>query len=105
MIVALPDQQLDRFARGLMVVLTGRFTRLAPLLSGQNKSYTARVRLGEETDTLDPEGKVIATAAVPSRAALEAALPGFVGEIEQVPPAFSALHHEGERAYRLARRG
>ncbi len=96
---------LDRFARGLMVVLTGRLTRLAPLLSGLDKSYRARVRFGEETDTLDPEGEVIAAAAVPSRTALEAALRPFEGEIEQVPPVFSAVHHQGERAYRLARRG
>jgi tRNA pseudouridine55 synthase len=96
---------LDRFARGLMVALIGRFTRLAPLLSGLDKCYTARVRFGEETSTLDPEGEVVARAPAPHLDALLAALAGFVGEIDQVPPLYSAVHHEGERAYRLARRG
>jgi tRNA pseudouridine55 synthase len=96
---------LDRFARGLIVALIGRFTRLAPLLSGLDKSYTARVRFGEETSTLDPEGEVVARAPAPHPEALLAALGRFVGEIDQVPPLYSAVHYEGERAYRLARRG
>jgi tRNA pseudouridine55 synthase len=96
---------LDPFASGLLVALTGRYTRLAPLLAGQDKSYRARVRFGEETATLDPEGEVVAAAPPPDRSALSGVLPRFVGEIEQVPPLYSAVHHEGERAYRLARRG
>ncbi len=96
---------LDRFASGLLVALTGRYTRLAPLLTGQEKGYSARIRFGEETSTLDPEGEVVAAAPPPERSALIDALPRFVGELEQVPPLYSAVHHEGERAYRLARRG
>jgi tRNA pseudouridine55 synthase len=63
------------------------------------------MRFGTETDTLDPEGAVIAEASVPSRDAVEAALAQFRGDIEQAPPAYSAIHIDGERASALARRG
>jgi tRNA pseudouridine55 synthase len=71
-----------------------------------SKAYAFTVKFGEETDTLDLEGKVIATSeVVPSRADLEAVLPRFTGPIEQVPPAYSALMVDGQRAYDRARAG
>jgi tRNA pseudouridine55 synthase len=96
---------LDRFASGLLVILCGRYTRLNPLVEGLDKGYVARVRFGTGTDTLDPEGAVVAEGPVPGRAALEAALPGFLGEILQAPPAYSAVHVGGRRAHELARSG
>jgi tRNA pseudouridine55 synthase len=96
---------LDSFARGLLLVLAGRATKLAPWFSAAQKKYLGTILFGEETDTLDGEGRVIARAEAPSRQALENALSGFRGEILQSPPAYSALHVGGERAYALARRG
>jgi tRNA pseudouridine55 synthase len=70
------------------------------------KAYDFTIRFGEETDTLDLEGEIIATSdARPNRTDIEAILPRFTGRIEQVPPAFSALKVDGERAYDLARAG
>jgi tRNA pseudouridine55 synthase len=70
------------------------------------KAYDFTIRFGEETDSLDLEGKVIATShARPTREEIEAILPRFTGAIEQVPPAFSALKVDGKRAYDLARAG
>ncbi|HAE21421.1 MAG TPA: tRNA pseudouridine(55) synthase TruB [Spirochaetaceae bacterium] len=63
------------------------------------------MRFGYETDTLDPEGKPVAQAPLPSREALEAVLPSFTGDILQAPPAYSAVHIDGERAYERVRRG
>jgi tRNA pseudouridine55 synthase len=96
---------LDKFASGLLIALTGRFTRLVPWFMGAPKRYQARIKLGEETDTLDPEGEVIATGPLPERAAFEGALPAFTGEIMQRPPEYSALHVNGKRASDLARQG
>jgi len=96
---------LDRFATGLLVVLVGPYSRLCPDFSSLDKTYLATVLFGEETDTLDPEGEVVARAEIPSRGAVEAALPGFRGKIMQAPPAYSALHVDGERAYERALRG
>ena len=76
-----------------------------PWLNDLDKRYIAEVRFGEETETLDPEGEIIATAAVPARSVVEKAVAGFLGPIEQVPPAYSAVHTSGERAYKLARSG
>jgi len=89
----------------LLVVLCGSCTRLVRFLHGLDKTYEARIELGRETDTLDPEGRIVATAAVPDRASIESALPSFLGEIAQVPPAYSALHMGGRRAYEIARSG
>jgi tRNA pseudouridine55 synthase len=97
---------LDPFASGLLVVLVGDATRLQDLAMALAKTYVATVRFGVGTDTLDPQGAVVASrdpGRRPDR--LEAAAGAFVGEIEQVPPAFSALKVEGRRAYRLAREG
>ncbi|MDR2516806.1 MAG: tRNA pseudouridine(55) synthase TruB [Spirochaetaceae bacterium] len=96
---------LDKFASGLLLVLAGRALKLAPWFSSRDKVYEAEVLFGEETDTLDPEGTVIARAAPPDQKNLEAVLSRFRGEIRQRPPAYSALHVGGKRAYELARAG
>ncbi len=96
---------LDPFATGLLVLLVGRATRLLRWLPDEPKVYEAVIRFGAETDTEDPGGQVTREAALPTRAALEAALPVFLGEIEQVPPAYSAKRVDGRRAYKLARDG
>jgi tRNA pseudouridine55 synthase len=96
---------LDRFASGLLVVLCGRHTRLAALAEALDKDYLARVRFGIGTDTLDPDGAVVAGGLVPERAAIESALGAFLGDILQAPPAYSAVHVDGKRAHELARAG
>jgi tRNA pseudouridine55 synthase len=97
---------LDPFATGLLVLLFGRATRLATFLAGEPKVYDAVVRFGVETDTDDPTGAPLRTAALPTNDAILSALPTLTGEIEQVPPAFSAKHLPGGgRAYDAARRG
>ncbi len=98
---------LDPFATGLLVILLNKGTKISRFLMAQDKIYQATVRLGEETDTLDPTGKVTARQPVPSlsKARVEQVAKGFVGEIEQVPPVFSALKVQGKRAYEIARKG
>ena len=96
---------LDKFAEGLLLVLTGRALKLSRWFTHCDKQYEGTVCFGTETDTLDPEGTVIANAPLPSRAAVESALALFRGAIEQAPPAYSAIHIDGERASSLARRG
>jgi tRNA pseudouridine55 synthase len=96
---------LDRFAEGLLVVLSGRMTRLCAFATTLDKEYLATVTFGQGTDTLDPEGTVTATGRVPERGELEASLGRFRGTISQVPPSFSAVHVNGVRAYKAARRG
>ncbi len=96
---------LDSFADGLLVVLAGRMTRLAGLATAMDKEYLATVTFGRQTDTLDPEGEVVCEGPVPLRNAVEAALPAFTGRMLQVPPAYSAVHVGGRRAYEAARSG
>lgn len=96
---------LDSFASGLLIVLVGRLTRLTPWFMGQTKEYFATIQFGAETDTLDPLGKVVAEAESPSAGELERALDRFRGNIEQVPPAYSAVHVGGVRSYEKAMRG
>ncbi len=98
---------LDPAATGLLVLAVGRATRLIPFLGTARKRYRAVVCLGTATDTLDSEGRAVETRPVPSldRERVQQILRSFEGEIEQVPPMFSALHHRGQRLYRLARRG
>jgi tRNA pseudouridine55 synthase len=96
---------LDKFASGLLVVFVGRAVKLIPLFIDSAKEYTAVFFFGEETDTLDPEGNVIAEAEVPSLKAVEAVLENFRGEVLQSPPAYSAKHISGRRSYELAREG
>jgi tRNA pseudouridine55 synthase len=96
---------LDRFAEGLMVVLSGRLTRLAPVFSNLDKEYIAVFRFGVETDTLDPEGNEIKHADVPEKNLIESSLSEFIGTYDQIPPAYSAKSIDGVRAYQRARRG
>ena len=97
---------LDPNATGVLLICGGRATRVAEYLMASEKVYDAVVRLGTETDTYDVDGRVVETRRVSvSRAEIEAALEGFRGEIEQVPPAYSALKRNGQPLYKLARRG
>ncbi|MDR1565845.1 MAG: tRNA pseudouridine(55) synthase TruB [Treponema sp.] len=96
---------LDKFASGLLIVLTGRALKLAPWFSLCDKEYEGCIRFGFETDTLDPEGSPVAEGRIPSREDVEAALSGFRGCILQAPPAYSAVHVDGQRASDLARQG
>ena len=96
---------LDKFASGLLLALIGRGVKLACLFENCVKEYTGTIAFGEETDTLDPYGIVSARGEVPSREAVEAVLDGFRGEILQAPPAYSAVHVNGRRAYELALEG
>ena len=96
---------LDKFADGLLVVLTGRMTRLCAFAMDMDKEYVAVAFFGRGTDTLDPEGAVVSEGLVPTRYDVEAVLPGFLGASSQVPPVFSAIHVGGKRAYQAARNG
>jgi tRNA pseudouridine55 synthase len=96
---------LDKFASGLLLVLIGRAVKLTPCFSGCDKEYEGTIRFGAETDTLDPEGVPVAEAPPPDRQTLEAVFPRFMGNILQAPPAYSAVHVGGKRAYALARSG
>jgi tRNA pseudouridine55 synthase len=96
---------LDKFASGLLVALVGRAAKLSPWVSHCDKGYQGTIRFGEETDTLDPEGDVVASGPLPSHEQLLEALARFRGEILQTPPVYSAIHVEGRRASELARAG
>ncbi len=96
---------LDPFATGLMVVLVGRATRLAPYLSGLDKTYCAGIRLGARSASGDPEGPITVGGAPPDADDLAAALRGMVGESRQRVPALSAVSVGGERLYAITRRG
>jgi tRNA pseudouridine55 synthase len=97
---------LDPLATGVLPIALGEATKTVAWAMAGRKTYRFTVRWGEARDTDDTEGKVTATSAMrPSRAAIEAALPGFVGTMSQRPPAYSALKVAGERAYDLAREG
>lgn len=96
---------LDPFATGLLLILSGRATKLAPRLVGLDKRYLTEVALTARTTSGDPEGDVLETLEPPAEAELERRLAGLRGEIELPIPAASAVKIGGERAYRLARRG
>jgi tRNA pseudouridine55 synthase len=98
---------LDPAATGVLPILVGEATKLTPYLVDLDKEYLATVRLGVTTDTQDLSGTVLETRPVPGLGAaeIERALRAFVGPIRQVPPMYSALHHEGRRLYELAREG
>jgi len=96
---------LDPFATGLLVLLSGAATRLAPCFVGLDKRYVTDVDLTATTTTGDPEGEVLGRHRAPDRTAVEAALARLRGEIELPIPAASAVKIGGERAYKLARRG
>ena len=97
---------LDPLASGILPIALGEATKTVPWLMEAQKTYLFTIKWGASTDTQDREGKVIATSAVrPDEAAVREALKGFIGEIQQVPPQYSAVKVEGERAYDLARAG
>jgi tRNA pseudouridine55 synthase len=97
---------LDPAATGVLAVALGEATKTVPFVTDALKCYEFTVRFGTATNTDDAEGEVIATSdARPSDAEIEDALPAFTGEIMQVPPAFSAVKVDGERAYAKARAG
>ena len=97
---------LDPLASGCLPVALGEATKTVPFVMDGQKSYRFTVRWGEERDTDDAEGEIVATSPVrPSPEAIRALLPRFTGTIAQVPPRFSAVKVDGERAYDLARDG
>jgi len=97
---------LDPLASGVLPIAIGEATKLAGRMLGATKAYDFTICFGQETDTLDLEGEVVAISELrPAREEIEAALPRFTGPIDQVPPAFSALKVDGKRAYDLARAG
>jgi tRNA pseudouridine55 synthase len=98
---------LDPLATGVLVVCIGAATRLAEYVQAMPKTYASRFRLGATSTTDDADGAITPKpdAIPPTRDAVAAALAGFVGSIEQVPPAFSALKVDGRRAHELARKG
>jgi tRNA pseudouridine55 synthase len=98
---------LDPRASGVLVVLIGPAVRLSEYVSASDKRYQATLRLGSSTDTFDSEGRVTSFASVDSitEQRFEDALDQFVGEIEQVPPPYSAIKVQGRKAYEMAREG
>ena len=97
---------LDPEASGVLPVCVGSATRLFDYIIDKQKTYVARIRLGVETDTQDATGQVVAEHPVKvGEAELRAALPRFIGDIQQVPPMYSALKRDGKRLYKLARKG
>ncbi len=97
---------LDPLATGVLPIALGEATKLAGRMLDASKIYDFTVQFGEQTDTLDTEGAVIAKSDVrPSAAEVEAVIPSFTGPIAQMPPAYSALKVGGQRAYDLARAG
>ncbi|MBM3530479.1 MAG: tRNA pseudouridine(55) synthase TruB [Alphaproteobacteria bacterium] len=97
---------LDPLASGCLPIALGEATKTVPFVMDGRKVYRFTVRWGEERDTDDADGRATATSALrPDRAAIDALLPRFTGTVEQVPPQFSAIKIDGERAYDLARDG
>ena len=98
---------LDPFATGLLIILLGQGTKLSPYIMGGKKKYRAEIMLGIETDTYDSTGSVVKDESVPEIGIddINECIARFSGVIEQIPPAFSALKVNGQRAYKLARKG
>jgi tRNA pseudouridine55 synthase len=98
---------LDPLASGMLPICFGQATKISAFLLDADKHYVVRARLGVKTDTADADGEVVETRPVPplDDAALREALEPFLGEIEQVPPMYSAVKHQGRRLYELARQG
>jgi tRNA pseudouridine55 synthase len=97
---------LDPDATGVLAVALGEATKTVPYITDALKAYEFTVRFGQSTNTDDAEGEVIATSdARPTDAAIKSALGAFVGDIMQVPPQYSAVKIDGQRAYKLAREG
>lgn len=97
---------LDPLATGILPIALGEATKTIPFAQDHHKTYEFTITWGEQRDTDDTEGEVIATSDVrPARADIEALLAEFTGDIEQVPPKFSAIKIDGQRAYDMARAG
>ena len=98
---------LDPQATGVLPLAVRAATKLVPFLPTMQKAYVGTVRFGSETDTLDAQGKVLRSfeGELPTEEEIRGALEGFVGEIEQIPPMFSAVKKDGVPLHRLARRG
>ncbi len=97
---------LDPDATGVLAIALGEATKTVPFITDAMKAYTFTIRLGQATNTDDAEGEIIATSdARPDDEAIKDALAAFIGDIEQVPPQFSAVKIDGERAYKKAREG
>ena len=98
---------LDPLATGMLPICIGRVTRLASYFLDEDKTYQARINLGVQTETGDVEGESVMTKPVPDLSAelIESALATFRGPIEQIPPMYSALKHNGKKLYDLARQG
>lgn len=97
---------LDPMATGVLPILLGRATKLQAFLPVTEKEYIAKVKLGVTTDTLDITGKIISSVATYiKKEEFQTALKGFIGEIEQLPPMYSAVQKNGVRLYTLARKG
>src|SRR5579872_5533404 len=98
---------LDPQASGVLPIALGRATRLIPLIPDRRKAYVFTLVLGRATSTGDAVGESIESAAVPVdvRLRLEAVLDSFIGRTEQIPPMYSAVRHDGQRLYNLARSG
>lgn len=96
---------LDPLATGLLFAAMGKATRLLSLAEGRDKEYLVALRLGVRTDTLDLDGKVTETSATPASVDWPSLVSSFLGEQDQVPPAYSAISVDGVRAYERARRG
>lgn len=96
---------LDSFADGLLVLLSGKLTKLVPYITDFDKTYRVLFYFGKETDTLDPEGTVIAEKPLPVYADFISAIRQLTGTIEQVPPVYSAVKQAGERLSDKIRRG
>lgn len=98
---------LDPAAEGVLPILFGQATRLSSRIEELAKGYEAEILLGTVTDTLDMDGTVLATNTTDdvTEDDVRRVIPEFVGEIQQVPPMYSALKHQGERLYEIARRG
>lgn len=97
---------LDPLATGLLVILLGNYTKRAPKLTKLDKTYEVTMKLGKTSTTGDEEGvKTTASDREPTHEEVEAAINSFLGEIEQIPPAYSAIKVNGKKAYELARKG
>jgi tRNA pseudouridine55 synthase len=99
---------LDPLATGVLLVCVGQATRVSEYVMASDKVYRAQIQLGTTTDTYDLDGEVVATHPLPpglDEAGLETALGGFVGDIMQAPPAYSAIKQDGVALHRRMRRG
>jgi len=97
---------LDPFAEGVLIIGTGKDTKRLTQIAGSNKGYIATLKLGTKTDTLDPEGNVIKKSKVPklTNKKIKNVLNSFCGQMDQIPPMYSAKKVNGQRLYKLARK-